>query len=177
MSSSTCSGRAASAPGIDRDEDTSDRVRLHEETFTGSLSGASKNLPGNTEHEAWSLIDSLQVEDILTSLPPRSISNLPLCLRSLFQDCCSIPLRKIENDPSNDVGWKLLFLLPRMLLQPHVCGGKVGIREVKARYQRFLNFHWKELIHLKNVTARKQPSYGDNRRKTALRLVQADEMS
>ena len=84
MSSSTCSGRAASAPGIDRDEDTSGRVRLHEETFTESLSGASKNLPGNTEHEAWSLIDSLQVEDILTSLPPRFISNLPLCLRSLY---------------------------------------------------------------------------------------------
>ena len=62
-----------------------------------------------------------------------------------------------------------------MLLQPHVRGGKVGIREVKARYQRFLNFYWKEQIHLKNVTAQKQPSYGDNRRKTALRLVKSGE--
>ena len=64
-----------------------------------------------------------------------------------------------------------------MLLQPHVRGGKVGIRELKARYQRLLKFHWKELIHLKNVTARKQSSYGDNRRKTALRLVQSGEIS
>ena len=61
-----------------------------------------------------------------------------------------------------------------MLLQPHVCGGKVG---VKARHQHFLNFHWKELIHFKNVTARKQPSYGNNRRKTALHLVQSGEIS
>ena len=84
----------------------------------------------------------------LNSLPPRTIRNILSGLQTVFQDCCCIPLRKIEENPSSDLGWKLLLLLPRMLLQPHTRGGKVGQLEVKARYQRFLNFHWKELLHL-----------------------------
>ena len=86
----------------------------------------------------------------------------------------------IESNPSSDLGWKLLLLLPRMLLQLHVQGGKVGHKEVKCRYQRFLSYHWEELIHFKNPVRRKpqttQP-VEHQRRKITMRLVQSGEIA
>ena len=98
----------------------------------------------------------------------------------MFQECCNISLQKIDEDPSSDVGWKLLFLLPRILLQPHVRGGKVGYKEVKARYQSFLNFRWDELIELNTPTNRKSENKSmtdENKRKAAVKLAQVGEIS
>ena len=111
-----------------------------------SSSKVREGLGHDVEREVWSVVDALPVEEILKSLPPRSVRNIPPCLRLMFQECCNIPLRKIEEDPSSDSGWKLLFLFPRILLQPHERSGKVGNRELKARYQRFLSFHWKDSL-------------------------------
>ena len=111
--------------------------RLQDGLHSPNVLGESLVSDLDVEIEAWQHIPGLLVEDILHALATRSICRIPLCLRSLFQECCNIPLRKIEEDPSNDAGWKLLLLLPRMLLQLHARGGKVGNREVKARYQRF----------------------------------------
>ena len=65
-----------------------------------------------------------------------------------------------------------------MLLQPHARGGKVGTREVKAIYNRFLQFHWHELIHLRGGSNRSRSTSGpDQRKKAAMRLIQCGEMS
>ena len=151
------SGSACSAAGIEDGVDVDVRSggipptapssnRSQDDLHSPNVLGGSLVSDLDVEIEGWQYIAGLLVEDILHALPPRSIRRIPLCLRSLFQECCNIPLRKIEEDPSNDAGWKLLLLLPKMLLQPHARGGKVGNREVKARYQRFLNFHWKDMI-------------------------------
>ena len=132
------------------------------------------------ESEAWILIDSLSTEEILHSLPPRSVHSITPSLRTLLQECCSIPLRKIEEDPSCDLGWKLLLLLPRMILQPQVRGGKVGVRDTKARYQRFIHFHWRELIQFQKdysppICSSKNED--DHRKRVAIRLVRCGELS
>ena len=60
------------------------------------------------------------------------------------------------------------------------CGGKVGQREVKARYQRFLNFHWKELLHLQMTATTSIKNYlstDDWKRKVAVGFAQCGEIS
>jgi hypothetical protein len=67
-----------------------------------------------------------------------------------------------------------------MLLQPHSGGGKVGQRGVKTRYQCFLNFHWKELIHLKVTTSLSRHNHLSTevwKRKLQLDLFNAGEIS
>ena len=147
---------------------------------SGSLVSDHDRCHLDVESEAWRFIDALPVEDILNALPPRSIRRIPSYLRSLFQECCKIPLRKIEEEPSNDTGWKLLMLLPRMLLQPHARGGKVGNKEVKARYQCFLNFHWKDMVQLNafgNRGSKSNALSDDGKRRLAVRLIQSGEIS
>ena len=146
---------------------------------SGSLVSDHDRCHLDVESEAWHFNDALPVEDILNALPPRSIRRIPSCLRSLFQECCKIPLRKIEEEPSNDTGWKLLMLLPRMLLQPHARGGKVGNKEIKARYQGFLNFHWKDMVQLNAIGNRGSKSNAlsdDGKRRLAVRLIQSGEI-
>ena len=61
-------------------------------------------------------------------------------LCSAGQECCSIPLWKIEDDPSSKLGWKLLFLLPRIILQPQARGGRIGMREINQNINELFNF-------------------------------------
>ena len=100
-------------------------------------------------------------------------------LSALFKECCAIPLKRIEEDPFNDRGWKLFFLLPRMILQRHSRGGKVGTKEIKAIYNRFLQFHWEELIHLKRSSKDQLPitSGIEQRKKAAIKSVKCGELS
>ena len=90
--------------------------RLQDDLHLPNVQGESLVSDLDVEIEVWQYIAGLLVEDILHALPPRSIRRIPSCLQSLFQECCNISLRNIEEDPSNDTGCKLLLLLPRMLL-------------------------------------------------------------
>ena len=113
------SGIPTAAPCSNRSQDNRQSSSVLGESLVSDL---------DVEIEALQYIAGLLVKDVLHTLPPRSIRRIPSCLRSLLQECCNIPLRKIEEDPSNDAWWKLLLLFPRMLLQPHARGGKVGKR-------------------------------------------------
>ena len=70
-----------------------------------------------------------------------------------------------------------------MLLRPHQLG-KCGIREIKAIHNRFLHFHWKELLHLHNSKplvksgVRKSDLCAvDSKCKAALRSIKSGELS
>ena len=65
-----------------------------------------------TQSEAWHFINSLSVDDILSSLPPGTVQYILSSLPASFQDCAAIPLCKIKDDPTFECGWKLLLLLP-----------------------------------------------------------------
>ena len=133
----------------------------------------------NVQRRAWETIDSLSGDEMLRSLPPRTVQHVLYCLRILFQECCSVLLSKISEDPGYDAGWKLLILLPRMIMRPHPRGGRSGIKEIKAIYHRFLGFHWQELIELRDHSHAQQSNKKgeDQRRKAVLRDVKYDELS
>ena len=78
------------------------------------------------------MINSLSVDEILHYLPLRTVQHVPDCLRTWFQECCSVPLSRISKDPGCDGGWKLLMLLPRMIMKPHPRVGRSGIKEIKG---------------------------------------------
>ena len=101
----------------------------------------------NAQQEAWRWLDSISIDAILQSISVHFVQYVPPALRSTFYDCCLIPLHKIEEEPEYEGGWKLLLLLLRMFLKPHP-KGKSGLRDLKAIHQRFLHFHWKELVNL-----------------------------
>ena len=76
-----------------------------------------------------------------------------------------------------------MLLLPMMLLRPHQ-RGKCGIREIKATHNRFLHFHWKELLYLHNSKplvksgVRKGDLCAvDGQCKASLRSIKSDELS
>ena len=66
-----------------------------------------------------------------------------------------------------------------MILRPRKRGGKSGIKEIRAVYRRFLDFHWEELIQLSRPEL--LPHGGstevDQKMKEALRLVKSGELS
>ena len=136
----------------------------------------------DTKHQearAWDLISSLTINQILESLPPRSVRHIPSSLKAIFQECVKVAFREIETNPTNDSGCKLLFLIPRMILRPQKRGGKSGIKKIKAVYRRFLDFHWEELIQLSRpeLLSHRESTEVDQKMKEALRLVKSGGLS
>ena len=66
--------------------------------------------------KVWLVIWDFSVEDILSAYLSPIVHGISPSLKYLFQDCCELSLTKILHDPSDDVGWKLFLLLPRMVL-------------------------------------------------------------
>ena len=130
------------------------------------------------ECDAWRLIDSISVEDIINGSSALYVQYLPPSLRASFQDCCVIPLGKIEENPSYGGGWKLLLLLPCMILRPNA-KGKAGVWEIKAIHQRFLHFYWRELIQLqrKKTVHHFGSEDMERKRKSAFGLIRCGELS
>ena len=143
---------------------------------------SSSSIGSQDQVDAWAWLDTITADEILKCIPARTIQYVQPVLRSSFFDCCMIALHKIEENPEYDGGWKLLMLLPRMLLNPHP-RGKYGIREVKAIHQRFLHFHWKELLHLQKTKPhvksgiKKNQCAVDWKCKAALKSIKSGELS
>ena len=138
-----------------------------------------------SEHESgpettvWKYIRDLTVEDIL---PPRVVQTIHPTVKVCFQDCCVVVLGKIHDNPSDEVAWKLMFLLPRMLLTPLARRGKHGLHDVKAAYHQFLSWNWSDLICLtifacESLFPGSHPLLGIMQKKPALRLVRCRELS
>ena len=70
-------------------------------------------------------------------------------MKSRFLDCCGPVLARINEYPGDEDAWKLLFLLPRMMLPPPSRGGKTRNKCIIGAYNDFKNFRWDQLIDLK----------------------------
>ena len=76
-------------------------------------------------------------------------------LKSLWQQALRIPLQCLAVNASDVGAWKLLFLMPSMLLTRDVRQrGEKGSAEIKKKFRMFLDFSWQPL--LKNPAT---PSY------------------
>ena len=129
LSGSTCCkivASTSSGTNAHADDDTGSKDSAKDSSSQSQINhcGHLSNTGGGVVVGAWRVVDAIPVEHILDSLPPRTIWNIPASLKSMFLDYCCIPLPMVESNPSSDLGWKLLLLLPRMLLQPHVQGRK-----------------------------------------------------
>ena len=65
------------------------------------------------------------------------MSRVPNVAVSVFHKSCGIPLERIASDSSDAVAWKLLMLVPRMVLTPPKRGGRAGCQEIHNLCQNF----------------------------------------
>ena len=112
------------------------------------------------------------------------IQYIPPALRSTFYDCCLIPLRKIAGDPQYDGGWKLLFLLPRMILKPHPRGNYIWCTRCQSDSSAFFTFPLERTVKFANIVQRYSGSSGtlstlcgEERRRAAVKSVKCGELS
>ena len=148
-SSSSSTVKRAPPTQRDTDVDVDGRFRASQSSACSAQTPEINEKELNAQQEAWRWLDSISIDAILQFLMMRSVQYVPPALRSTFYDCCLIPLLKIEEEPEYKGGWKLLLLLPRMILKPHP-KEKSGLCDVKAIHQHFLHFHWKELVNLQS---------------------------
>ncbi|XP_062514679.1 uncharacterized protein LOC134190252 [Corticium candelabrum] len=182
LSSSSSTVKRATPTQRDSNVDVDDRFRASQSSVCSAQPPEINEKESNAQQEAWRWLDSISIDAILQSLTVHSVQYVPPALRSTFYDCCLIPLRKIEEEPEYEGGWELLLLLPRMILKPHP-KGKSSLRDVKAIHQRFLHFHWKELVNLQssNKESRKVDALSkqnqEERYRAALKSVKCAELS
>ena len=149
------------------------RIKPNSNLSNGSISSAEA-----MDARAWSLMESLSVNDILSSPVPRTVTRVPNAAVSVFRQCCSIPLERIASDPSDAVAWQHLMLVPRMVLTPPKRGGRAGTQEIRHLCQKFLEYRWEELLQLNIPRSSKESKVSRNhQRNSALRLVCYGELS
>ena len=91
-------------------------------------------------------LDSLCFQDFGRSIS-RSIETRSSNFHHAFTDCCKIALNLIIADPTCSQSWKLLFLLPRHVLQPNSCQADNNNSLSRAqRFELFLQRRWDELL-------------------------------
>lgn len=122
--------------------------------------GRSVSDPPDAESAAWQFIRDISVDAILAAIPPRTVQSVSPAVRSLFQECCVVVFRKLEQNPMDETAWKLFFLLPRMLLSPASLsrGGKSNTHYLKAIFRKFLAFQWDQLVQFNKLPAGKTHS-------------------
>ena len=143
------------------------------ETYTSSASPSR-------ETEAWEYIRSLSSEEILKMIPARTVQKIKPAMKANFLDCCSVAFRKIRNDPTDETGWKLLLLIPRMVLQPLTRGGKAKLSVMQSMYKQFRNFQWEDLLSSGREDTKKGNAKANSRdhvKRAALSLVRCGELS
>ena len=125
------------------------------------------------------MINVLSLDTILHASPPKTVKKISPSLRSSFQACRSIPLRRIADHPDDERARKFLFLLPRMILQHLKEGGKSKKREILVIHNKCLQFKWEELLQFNDSPQRKSSvqSFDVSKKNTALRLLKCGELS
>ena len=143
------------------------------ETYTSSASPSR-------ETKAWEYIRSLSSEEILKMIPARTVQKIKPAMKANSLDCCSVAFRKIRNDPTDERGWKLLLLIPRMVLRQLTRGGKAKLSVMQSMYKQFHNFQWEDLLSSGTEDTKKGNAKGNSRdhvKRDALSLVRCGELS
>ena len=98
------------------------------------------------ERESWGLVEGLSWDDILQRCPS-TVLGIKDHLKAVWQQAMMIPLRALSANIADEGAWKLLFLLPSMLLARNAQrGGKKGSGEIKRKFKRFLAYQWAPLL-------------------------------
>ena len=147
--------------------------------LTSCYVGASSS--GLDEEQAWSFIRDMPISDILRRKLPRIVQGVPTSWKPLLQECTDLAMNRILKEPLDIAGWKLLMLIPRMVLR-HAQGGASGIRQARSNFRDFLQFQWEQLLlpdtgMRKHMEAKDSISSDDRRHRLALKLIRCGELS
>ena len=83
----------------------------------------------------------------------QTMKTVPFFLRSAFRAAVRTSLQEImsgwdhRDEVKQERGWKLFFLLPRMLLSRPCRGGLVPRKKLETRFQKFFAGDWLDLIY------------------------------
>ena len=75
--------------------------------------------------------------------------SVPKFLVGMFRNALKIALEEIvrtDNEVTQERGWKLFLMLPRMLLHRPPGGGQISKAKLLQRFQQFVEGHWIRLI-------------------------------
>ena len=86
-------------------------------------------------------------------------------MKESFALCCAMPLKLLKVDPQNESAWKLLLLVPILLLQRESREGQSGRKDIE-RFRLFKEERFGELSHLTKATRHKR-SQGISNQETA----------
>ena len=128
--------------------------------------------PLSPQDQAWHFVSTLSLDDILGLPVAATVQDIPSRFQAVYRDCAEIPLKKISVDPSDENAWKLLLLLPRMILSRRSCRSSV-----RQAYNDFVSYRWGELIYYTSPKRPRRCPDDQLRRKAALRLCRCGELS
>ena len=150
-------------------------------------------LSADTRAALRSLDDLNLVEEL--NRRPSVMKSPPAFLRGAFRSALKLAIQEaVQGGDIGDLviqerGWKLLMMLPRMLLFKPPRGGSIGKEKLAERFAKCNNGHWIDLISSSRQCdqefasvcrrARRRNQEGDleRRTETAHRLVQLGELS
>ena len=144
-------GQGSASERVSASEQTD--ASVEEVPLSGDDTPESEGLPAypttaaDAERKAWSMVESLDWEEILQRCPMTAVSVRDY-LKPLWLQALRLPLRCLSVNVSDIGAWKLLFLLPSMLLSRanRQRGGKYGKGEIRSKFRQFLDFAWEPLL-------------------------------
>ena len=122
-------------------------------------------------------------------MPAATVQDVPVWFRGRWRAACSLALERALESSADRVrnarAWKLLLLLPRMLLQRSEVTGKAGKFVFEERYRQFATGDWNSLVDAARTAPgrkqqRKELSEQEELQATlreAVRLVRLGELS
>ena len=127
--------------------------------------------------DAWSGIADLNLADEFR-IRVQTLRTVPFATREAYsriQVQCLAELHRATTDESRTAAWKLLLVLPRMMLHPVGRGGEAGASCLRRRVAMFDQGRWRELVETSRGRqgrrqARRQHS-SEHRRQTQVRAA------
>ncbi|KAK3238690.1 hypothetical protein CYMTET_51318 [Cymbomonas tetramitiformis] len=132
--------------------------------------------PDGLGEAGWTWLRGASVDECAVSVFPSLM--VPKKLWGLFTECVMVALRRMRVDTEDVEAYKLLFLLPRLVLQPVQQGVKQGVAQViKERCARFLRGEW-EGLHAEVPGDRRAVAEANEERvlRDAVRLVKDGQL-
>ena len=141
---------------------------------------------------AFTILDAVCLTDVFENRA-RVMPSVPFVMRGAFRSALRIALQEIidgteaQSEVRTVRGWKLLLLLPRMLLYRGHCGGLIPRKQLETQLRQFQNGDWFTLLtdarcaeqsHTHSVRGRRRSQPDEVQRAShAMSLVQVGELS
>ena len=142
---------------------------------------------------AFASLDAVNLNEVF-QLRARVMRSVPFVFRGAYRMAIRVSMQAIisgveaQSDVQTERGWKLFFLLPRMLLYRPGRGGLVPRRQLEVRIRQFQEGEWLDLLnesarramraHLLSVRGRRRNTSDEAMRAArAMSLVQVGELS